>query len=618
MRYLGNGRAAWQCPDCATFNDAAVASCQVCSYEMRAGMTATKTKTAKTSTRKTKAKETLKGWPPELWQACFDVQKALDRVGVPIALDDIREWGEDGRADVQEWLASIERGPGHHARLPEVLSGLLPAGWKRPEGADAKPQAKSKSKPQPKTPKDETVDLELAAINPSPDNPRKRFEGLEELAKSLQKDGQLQEIVVYPTGNGIYEIVGGERRYRAAKIAKWKTIRARVLNITPEEAIEKRGIENYERKQFTPFEEARWMEQMKDAAGYTQKALANKLECTQGKIGNTLGLLKLPEEWEDIAVDQQISPTCLRHLVPWAHRHNVLDGVAMAAREFDQPPTVDDFRRTIAAVVKQQSRPMDADWSGPLFKVTDELREELDIEEVENRWGSKESRAFNVKLWEKHQRDAKKKERDKQKAREQKAGKPDSKEPETPNSGELKQLWAQWWRHTLADRLEGKLTKAKQAVVLQLGFAIAVENPDFIESLGDYWPDLPLASYEENAKDIAKFPFDKFQTEIHAACVSVLRDDKAWKTFWREETRGLETCRAFSEIFDIDPARDWSPEYEWLELLSIEQLRRLPAAQLVDPEFLHSLAKADLIERLIENWPDGRGVPEVLQLKTEN
>lgn len=614
MRYLGNGRAAWQCPKCKTFSDAMVASCPLCSTEASDGMTATKTKATK---RKTKAttKQTG-GWPPELWQACYDIQKQLDAAGVPIQQDDIREWGDEGRAEVTDWLKALDRGPGSHTRLPDQLKGLLPTGWKRPG------ETAAKSKQNHKPPRDETTDLELALIDASPDNPRRRFEGLDELAKSLQKDGQLQEIVVYPTGGGRYEIVGGERRYRAAKIAKWKTIRARVLNITPEEAIEKRGIENYERKQFTPFEEARWMEQMKEAAGYTQKALAKKLECTQGKIGNTLGLLKLPEEWEDIAVDAGISPTCLRHLVPWAHRHNVLDGVAMAAREFREPPTVDDFRKTIAAVVKQQSRPMETYYGGgPRFKITDAVREELDAEEVENQWGSKEMRAFNTKLWEKLNREAKKKEAAKQKTNEKKAAKADP-DPETPDPKQLKQLWSQWWRHCLADKLEGKLTKAKQSVVMQLGFVLAIENPDFVESLSDYWPDLPQASYEESAKSIAGLAFEEFQTKIHAACVAVLRDDAAWKTFWIEETRGLETCRAFSKIFDIDPHRDWTPEYEWLDQLSVEQLRCLPAAQLVPPEYLHSLAKADLIERLLEHWPDwlvsaSRAVPDVLELPRE-
>lgn len=581
-------------------------------------MTATKTK--KTTPRKTKANETLKGWAPELWQACHDVQKALDQVGVPIELDDIREWGEDGRAEVMGWLDAIDRGPGHHARLPEVLSGLLPVGWKRPGGA--KPKTEPKTKTKPKAPQDETTDLELALIDASPDNTRRRFEGLEELAHSLEKDGQLQEIVVYPTGDGRYEIVGGERRYRAAKIAKWKTIRARVLNITPEEAIEKRGIENYERKQFTPFEEARWLEQMRDAAGYTQKALAKKLECTQGKIGNTLGLLKLPEEWEEIAVDYQISPTCLRHLVPWAHRHNVLDGVAMAAREYAEPPTVDGFRKTIASVLKQQSRPMETCYGGgPRFQVTDELREELDVEEVENQWGSKETRAFNTKLWEKLNREAKKKEAEKRNAKIEKASaKLKSNEPATPNPHELKRLWSQWWRASLAEKLEGKLTKAKQHEVLKLGFALVIQYPDFAEEMHHFWPELPernasvgySMSYEESAEALCRLAYDRFVSEMPAACAAVLRSESPWGGFYCPS--GIELSQTFAETFGIDPARDWQPEFEWLDLLTVEQLRRLPASQLVDPKFLNSLSKADLIERLLENWPQDSGVPKVLRL----
>lgn len=566
--------------------------------------TATKTKSPP---RKTKATKTLKGWPPGLWQTCHDMQETLDQVGVPIQLDDIREWGESGRAEVTDWLKAITQGPQHHARLPDVLQGLLPVGWKRP--AESKPKPKTKSKP----PEDETTNLELAAIDPSPDNPRRRFEGLEELAKSLQKDGQLQEIVVYPTGGDRYEIVGGERRYRAAKIAKWKSIRARVLHITPEEAIEKRGIENYERKQFTPFEEARWMAQMKESAGYTQNALARKLDCTQGKIGNTLGLLKLPEEWEEIAVDASLSPTCLRHLVPWAHRHNVLDGVAMAVRESKDPPTVDEFRKLLASILKEQSRPIDSHYSsGPRFKVTKARREELDVEEIEDQWGSKQNRAFNIRLWEKLQREAKKAEKEKQAAREDAAPKPKANDPEIPNRNELKQLWAHWWRQSLAEKLEGKLTKAKQSVAVQLGFALSIENPELADNLDEHWPGVPAAPCELAAVHLANMPFEKFQAEMPAACARLLRDDSAWRSFWVEDSRGADVCRAVSGIFGLDPQRDWSPEYEWLDLLSIEQLRRLPAAQFVPPDYLHSLAKADLIERLLEHWPAKSGVPDVL------
>lgn len=97
--------------------------------------------------------------------------------------------------------------------------------------------------------------LPLSALVPSPHQPRKRLEGLEDLAASIREKGVLQPLLVRPLGEGRYEIVAGERRFRAAKMAGLSEVPVVVLDLSPEEARAVALIENLKREDLNPYEE---------------------------------------------------------------------------------------------------------------------------------------------------------------------------------------------------------------------------------------------------------------------------------------------------------------------------------------------------------------------------
>jgi ParB family transcriptional regulator, chromosome partitioning protein len=139
------------------------------------------------------------------------------------------------------------------------------------------------------------VPIELISANPL--NPRKHFatEELESLAKSLREKGLLQPIVVRPKQAGGYEIVAGERRWRAAQLANIHDVPVLVRELDDRETLEIALIENVQRADLNPLEEARAYKQLIDQYAYTQQQLADAIGKSRSHIANTLRLQTLPE-----------------------------------------------------------------------------------------------------------------------------------------------------------------------------------------------------------------------------------------------------------------------------------------------------------------------------------
>lgn len=615
---LANGRAAWECPACLTFNFAEESRCLVCD-PTQGDFTkmATKTKAArKTKTAKKKAPMHGTGmWKPDEWDACHQIQKPLGGLGVPIPLDEIKAWSDDDREEVSAWTDAMQRNL--PCRLPDVLAGKLPRGWKRPalEAKPPTPPAK-KTKSNPDLKKDAGPDLRqipVVEICPSDANPRKHFDeaALKQLAASLKREGQLQNLVVYEHPERVgWEIIAGERRWRAAKLAKLNSLTCKVVDVTEEEAMQMRGLENEDRENFSAFELARWYQQLNEHCGMSQRAIAKFAGISQGQVGNTLALLKLPEEWEQKVNTQEITPTCLRHLAPWSHRPQVLEAVAMGVKDRadDDEVTVDEFRKIVDQAARQQSRAMDGFASGPLFKVTQQRREELDVEDVPTSWGGKDPRAFNTTLYDKLQREAKKKQREKQKKnqgeREKAAA---TKKPEGPSEHQLQNFWLDWYRVAFAERLRKKLTKPQRAAMLRFVICLQLRNTESCDLVVSGWTGKTV--WTGGPEWIAELEPDAFEQGFIEHLPGVLEDDRV---YWDGDEIGV--FERFAPLLGVDPSRDWEPEYEWLNLLTPEQLRRLPAAEWVPVEYFGSLEKADLIERLLEKWPKGNGVPKIFRL----
>lgn len=156
---------------------------------------------------------------------------------------------------------------------------------------------------------DETVrEIDLKDITPNPYQPRKVFseEAIDELKQSIIEHGVLQPIIVRKNIKG-YEIVVGERRYRASKRAKLKTIPAVVKEFTDQQMMELAVLENLQREDLTPIEEAMAYQTLMDKLELTQEELAKRLGKSRPYIANHLRLLSLPKGVQDFITEGKLS-----------------------------------------------------------------------------------------------------------------------------------------------------------------------------------------------------------------------------------------------------------------------------------------------------------------------
>ncbi len=140
--------------------------------------------------------------------------------------------------------------------------------------------------------------LRLAEVEPDKEQPRKVFEdsALAELASSIMEHGVLQPIVVRPSPRGGYKIVAGERRWRASRLAGVSEIPALIKDISDEMAMEIALIENLQREDLDPIEEALGYKQLMERCNYTQEKAAKQLSKSRSAVANSLRLLGLPKK----------------------------------------------------------------------------------------------------------------------------------------------------------------------------------------------------------------------------------------------------------------------------------------------------------------------------------
>lgn len=165
---------------------------------------------------------------------------------------------------------------------------------------------------------EEVRQLPLEKIIPNRFQPRTIFdeEKIEELAKTIHTHGMIQPIVVRSIENGHFEIIAGERRYRAVKKLGWDTLPAILKNFNDKETASVALIENLQREELTPIEEAVAYNQLLEIHGLTQEALAQRLGKSQSTIANKLRLLKLPKEVQDALLTKEVTERHARALIP--------------------------------------------------------------------------------------------------------------------------------------------------------------------------------------------------------------------------------------------------------------------------------------------------------------
>jgi ParB family chromosome partitioning protein len=146
-------------------------------------------------------------------------------------------------------------------------------------------------------------------IHPSRDQPRKMFDEtrIEELASSIRAQGVIQPLVVRKREAGGYELIAGERRWRAAQRAGLHEVPAVIRDVVPTRAFEMAMVENLQREDLNPIEEAAGYQRLIAELGYTQESLAARVGKDRTTITNALRLLRLPDEVRNLVIDGRVS-----------------------------------------------------------------------------------------------------------------------------------------------------------------------------------------------------------------------------------------------------------------------------------------------------------------------
>ena len=172
--------------------------------------------------------------------------------------------------------------------LGRGLDALIPGAGKL--AAQSEPESGPSTNPS-------TVDIPIAQIRPNPRQPRAEFDdnALTELADSIRVQGVLQPVVVRRMPDGAFELIAGERRLRAAQRAGLEKVPATMREASDIESLELALVENLQRDDLSPLEEASAYQRLMEEFGHTQEEIAGRVGKSRPNIANTLRLLKLPE-----------------------------------------------------------------------------------------------------------------------------------------------------------------------------------------------------------------------------------------------------------------------------------------------------------------------------------
>ena len=217
--------------------------------------------------------------------------------------------------------------------------------------------------------------LRIMEIEPNHNQPRKDFDekALSELAESIEQHGVLQPLVVRPLANGSYQLVAGERRWRAARIAGLTEVPVVIKELTDEEVIEIAMIENLQREDLNPLEEALGYRYMMDELKITQEQAAEKVGKSRPAVANALRLLKLPNEVQEMVKNNLISPGHARALLGFDSDDMILQTAKMIIKE-------DRSVRDVETLVKKSKKVPKASKK----QIRDKFFSEVELALVEN------------------------------------------------------------------------------------------------------------------------------------------------------------------------------------------------------------------------------------------
>ena len=219
--------------------------------------------------------------------------------------------------------------------------------------------------------------MKISDIEPNRDQPRKNFdkEAMEELADSIKQFGIIQPIVVQKKED-YYEIIAGERRWRAAKLAKLKEVPVIIKEFSPQEVMEIALIENIQRRDLNPIEEALAYKSLIDEYHLKQDELAKRVSKSRTAIANSMRLLKLTEEVQNMLVNNEISMGHARALLSLEQEELQLEAAKKIA---ENGLSVRETEKLVKSILnpKQSKLPIPSSEAAIYNSLSDKLREKL-------------------------------------------------------------------------------------------------------------------------------------------------------------------------------------------------------------------------------------------------
>lgn len=220
----------------------------------------------------------------------------------------------------------------------------------------------------------ETI-VKITKVEPNREQPRKNFDedALQELADSIKQFGLLQPILVQDRGD-YYEIIAGERRWRAAKLAGLKEVPVIIRNYTNQEIVEISLIENIQREDLNPIEEALAYKRLLEEFNLKQDEVAERVSKSRTTVTNSMRLLKLCDGVQQMIIDDMLSTGHARALIPIENEEQQLQ---LAQRIFDEKLSVREVEKLVKAILKPDDKPKKEETPKNLQYIYQEIEDRL-------------------------------------------------------------------------------------------------------------------------------------------------------------------------------------------------------------------------------------------------
>lgn len=242
------------------------------------------------------------------------------------------------------------------------------------------------SKSQGEKREHEIKDIDISKIKPNPFQPRNKFDddSLKELANSIKNKGVLQPVTVREVQYDNFELVTGERRWRAAKLVGLKTIPAIIRKFKDTEMMEVALIENIQREDLNPIEEAQAYKRMMEELDITQKEVAEKVSKSRSSIANMIRLLNLPPSIQDYVSRETLSMGHARALLPLESKKQVEAAKKIVEKDLSVRNTEEMVKKLLdnnKGKSKKKKKELEPKWVKAREILADRLGLDVDIKD---------------------------------------------------------------------------------------------------------------------------------------------------------------------------------------------------------------------------------------------